>query len=78
MDHAPVLRPPLTHPLPLLASNAAFVAIFAVFVVALVTLIVIVLMWAIRRDRAGRAAWLQRQQNKAAPAEGEIPPASRP
>ena len=51
--------------LPLLASDTAFFVTFGIFVVALVALIVIVLTWAIRRDRAGRAAWLLRRQQAA-------------
>jgi len=66
-----------SHSAALLASNAPFAIIFGIFVVALVVLIVIVLMWAIRRDRAGRAEWRQRQQDRAAAGEGEIPPAPR-
>ena len=44
------------------ASNTAFYAIFGVFVAAMVVLIVIILVWAIRHDVAGRAAWRQRQE----------------
>jgi hypothetical protein len=61
-----------------LASNVPFAIIFGVFVLALLTLIVIVLTWAVRRDRAGRAAWRQRQEHRAAPGEGDVPPAARP
>ena len=46
----------------LLASDSvAFAVIFGIFVAALLVLIVIVLMWAVRRDRAGRAEWRRRQ-----------------
>jgi hypothetical protein len=53
-----------------------FAIIFGVFVLAMVVLIVVVVIWAVRRDRAGRAAWRQRQENKAAG--GDVPPAARP
>jgi uncharacterized membrane protein len=65
-------------PAPLLASNVAFAVIFGIFVVALVVLIVITLTWAIRRDRVGRAAWRQRQAERYAAGEGDVPPAPRP
>jgi hypothetical protein len=68
--------PPRAHSAALLASNVPFAIIFGIFVVALVVLIVIVLMWAIRRDRAGRAEWRQRQQDRAT-GEGGPPPAAR-
>jgi len=45
----------------LLAANTAFAVVFGVFVVALVVLAVITLRWAVRRDRAGRKAWLARR-----------------
>jgi hypothetical protein len=62
----------------LLASDSvAFAVIFGLFVVALLTLIVIVVVWAFRRDRAGRAEWRQRQLQRAAPPDGDVPP-SRP
>ena len=67
--------PLVLRPLPLLASDVAFAIVFGVFLVALVVLIVIVLLWAVRRDRDGRAAWRQRQQTRATPAEGDQPPA---
>jgi hypothetical protein len=77
MTHAHVHY--LVHPMPLLASNTAFFVIFGIFVVALLVLIVIVLTWAIRRDRAGRASWmLRRQQQAAAPGEGDVPRSPRP
>jgi hypothetical protein len=69
---------PLTLHASLLASNVAFGVIFGIFVVALVVLIVITLTWAIRRDRIGRAAWRQRQEERSAGGEGDIPPAPRP
>jgi ABC-type branched-subunit amino acid transport system permease subunit len=69
---------PLTLHTPLLASNVAFGVIFGIFVVALVVLIVITLMWALRRDRIGRAAWRHRQAERAAGGESDIPPAPRP
>jgi membrane protein implicated in regulation of membrane protease activity len=58
----------------LLASNTAFAITFGVFVIALVALIVIVLRWAIRRDRTGRAAWRQRQQERMGVVERDVPP----
>jgi hypothetical protein len=68
----------LLRPQPLLASDAAFAVVFGIFVVALLTMIVIVLTWAFRRDRDGRAAWRQRQQNRNSAAEGDVPPPTRP
>jgi hypothetical protein len=56
---------------PLLAVNTAFVVVFGIFVVAMAVLVVLVLTWAIRRDKAGRQAWRQRQ-------EGETPPTPGP
>ena len=59
---------------PALASDAAFFAIFGVFVAAMLVLVVVVLVWAIRRDKAGRAAWLQRQGGTASgPPNGKAP-----
>jgi len=45
----------------LLAADVAFAVVFGVFVVAVVVLAVITLTWAVRRDRAGRRAWLARR-----------------
>ena len=50
---------------PASASNAAFYTIFGIFVVAMLVLIVIILVWAIRHDIAGRAAWRRRQEDAA-------------
>jgi hypothetical protein len=47
-------------------TNTAFYAIFGVFVFAMVVLIVIILVWAIRHDVAGRAAWRERQEARRA------------
>jgi hypothetical protein len=47
--------------------------VFSIFVVALVVLIVITLRFVIRRDRQGRVAWRERQQNQATTAEGDGP-----
>jgi hypothetical protein len=47
------------------ASNAAFYTIFGIFVAAMLVLIVIILVWAIRHDVAGRAAWRERQERAA-------------
>jgi type VI protein secretion system component VasK len=64
---------------PLLAANdVAFAVLFGIFIVALLTLIVIVAIWVIRRDRQGRAAWLQRQQDRSAAPEGDVPPPAGP
>jgi hypothetical protein len=41
-------------------SHLAFDVVFALFAAAMLVLIVLVLRWAIRRDRAGRAAWRER------------------
>jgi hypothetical protein len=68
----------LLRPLPLLASDTAFAVVFGIFVVAMLAMIVIVLRWAIRRDRAGRSAWRQRQQDRSTAAEGDTPPTARP
>lgn len=47
---------------PLLAADAAFDVVFGVFLVAFAVLVVVTVRWAVRRDRAGRAEWLRRQQ----------------
>jgi hypothetical protein len=47
---------------PASASNAAFYTIFGIFVAAMLVLIVVILVWAIRHDLAGRAAWRRRQE----------------
>jgi len=46
--------------------------------VALLVMIVIVLTWAFRRDKQGRAAWRQRQQDRTSAAEGDVPPGPHP
>jgi hypothetical protein len=72
-----VLRPvsaPVPAPLTMLASNAPFYILFGIFIVALLILVVVVLTWAIRRDRAGRAAWLKRRQDKVTAADRDAPP----
>ena len=67
------------HPRPLLASDdVAFAVIFGIFIVALLTMIVIVIRWSIRRDRQGRVAWRQRQQQSMSGTEGDVPPPARP
>ncbi len=67
------------HARPLLASDdVAFAVLFGIFIVALLTMIVIVIRWSVRRDRQGRVAWRQRQQQRMSGAEGDVPPASRP
>lgn len=65
-------------PRPLLASDVAFAVLFGIFIVALLVLIVIVFTWALRRDKQGRAAWRQRQLDKSAAAEGDVPPTPGP
>lgn len=54
-----------------MAASAAFYAVFSVFVVAFVVLTVITLTWAVRRDRAGRQAWIERRRAQRAAPEGE-------
>jgi hypothetical protein len=78
MDHVPAPdAAPHAHSLGvLLGSNVPFAIIFGIFVVALIALIVITLMWAIRRDRSGRAAWRRRQAERFG--DGDVPPAPRP
>jgi hypothetical protein len=76
MAVSPVLL--LLRPQPLLASDAAFAVVFGLFIAALLAMIVVVLTWAFRRDRQGRAAWRQRQQDRSSAAEGDVPPAPRP
>jgi hypothetical protein len=77
MSYFPALL--FLHPRPLLASDVAFAVLFGIFIVALLVLIVIVLTWALRRDKQGRAAWRQRQLDRSAAAEGDVPPpAPRP
>jgi hypothetical protein len=60
------------------SSSPAFGIIFGIFVAALLVLIVITLMWAVRRDKAGRALWRQRQQERLGPTEGDGPPTPQP
>jgi hypothetical protein len=60
------------------STSPAFGIIFGIFVAALLVLIVITLMWAVRRDRAGRALWRQRQQDRLGPTDGDVPPTPRP
>jgi hypothetical protein len=50
---------------PTLATNAAFAVVFGIFVVALLVLAVVTGTWAVRHDRAGRQAWLQRRRDAA-------------
>lgn len=54
-------------------SDAPFLAVFGVFVAAFLVLAVVTLRWAVRRDRAGRAEWLRRQD----PAQPADPGAER-
>jgi uncharacterized membrane protein YccC len=59
------------------SSSVAFGVIFGVFVAALLVFVVIVVLWAVRRDRAGRALWRQRQQ-EGGEAAGDGPRPPRP
>ena len=52
---------------PLLAVNVAFVVVFGIFVVAFVALMVFIAVWAIRRDKASRDAWLENRDDVSAP-----------
>jgi hypothetical protein len=52
---------------PLVAANVGFAITFGLFVVALLTLFFLTARWAIRHDRAGYAAWRNRQQAAAPP-----------
>lgn len=61
--------------MPLVAADAAFYAVFGVFVVAFVVLAVVTTRWAVRRDRAGRAEWVRRQQAKEQAGHQGVPPA---
>ena len=73
---------------PLAATNVGFAITFGLFVLALLTLFFLTARWAIRHDRAGYAAWRNRQQAAAPPttpptttetvAEGDGPPTSDP
>jgi uncharacterized membrane protein len=56
------------------ASNLAFTIVFSLFIAAFLGLSVITLLWAIRRDRRGRAAWQERQVQRAE--ELQRPPAA--
>lgn len=49
------------------AGNTAFYVIFGIFVVAMLVLAVIVIVWAVRHDMAGRAAWRERQMRRGPP-----------
>ena len=49
------------------AGNTAFYVIFGIFVVAMLALAVIVIVWAVRHDMAGRAAWRERQMRRSTP-----------
>ncbi|MGH9093496.1 MAG: hypothetical protein ACRDZR_19250, partial [Acidimicrobiales bacterium] len=60
-------------PVPVAGADAAFFVVFGAFAAALVVLSVITMRWAVRRDRAGRAAWLARR-GRAGP--GDAPPSA--
>jgi len=72
VGHLPIVPP---------ATDVAFFAVFGVFVVAFVILVAITLRWAVRRDRAGKAAWRERRAEAAAASQsgggGGKPPGSR-
>jgi hypothetical protein len=57
----------------LAASNAAFFTLFGVFVAAMLVLIFLTLRFVIRRDRAGRKAWLERQSQPEGGPPGPLP-----
>jgi hypothetical protein len=59
--------------LELLAANVAFFVVFSIFVVAFTVMGVITLTWALRRDRAGRSEWLERQVDESASGAGDVP-----
>jgi hypothetical protein len=65
----------LAHILDTSAGNAAFYVVFGLFVVAMIVLAAVVIVWAVRHDIAGRAAWRRRQEERA---EGAPPPRERP
>jgi hypothetical protein len=48
-----------------MSDNVVFAVVFGVFIVALLVLSAITLTWAVRRDRAGRAAWVRRRTQPA-------------
>ncbi len=59
------------------ASNAGFVVLFAIFVVGMLVLIFLTMRYVIRRDKAGRQAWLERQVERQAQATRASPPPQR-
>jgi hypothetical protein len=63
---------------PASATNVAFYTIFGIFVAAMLVLVVIIIVWAVRHDLAGRAAWRQRQSEAAREAAGTPDPRHRP
>jgi hypothetical protein len=56
------------------STSPAFGIIFGIFVAALLVLIVIVVLWAVRRDRAGRALWRERHQEGGTAGSNGAPP----
>ncbi len=58
---------------PVLASDAAGYTIFGIFVVAILVLLVLTIRWTIRRDRALRQVWRQRQQDAGLTPYGIVP-----
>lgn len=62
----------------LVAADAAFFGVFGVFVVAFALLTFLTVRWALRRDRARRPEWLQRQQQRGRVAGGPPPAGGGP
>jgi len=48
------------------APGIAFGAVFGLFIAAFLVLVVVTMRWAVRRDRQGRSAWLERQRGAGA------------
>ncbi len=64
----PTRAPKLPGMTVLLGASVAFFAIFGIFLAAAVFLIVWVVAWVIRRDIAGRKAWMREQADSSASA----------
>ena len=47
--------------------SAGFIIVFSIFVVAFLGLLAFIAVWAIRRDSAGRRAWLERHEQSPSP-----------
>jgi uncharacterized membrane protein (DUF485 family) len=75
MAFAPADVLPAVLSMPIVASSSvAFGVIFGIFVAALLVLTVIVVLWAVRRDRAGRALWRERHQEGGTAGSNGAPP----